>query len=152
LRRVRAAAAFSAGASGAVPPMATILIVDDDPDTREILSRCVERVGHRAVPADNGWEALLALDGHAVDVILLDVMMPGMDGPTFLKILREGQDRTAARIPVVVMSALAPETVRQRLGRLGVSAVVPKASGRLEDLLGIVQRHAGGGASSPGAN
>jgi CheY-like chemotaxis protein len=123
--------------------MATILIVDDDPDTREILSRCVERGGHRAVPADNGWEALLALDGHSVDVILLDVMMPGMDGPTFLRILREGQDRAAARIPVVVVSALSPETVRKRLGRLGVEEIVPKAGGRLEDLIGVVQRHVG---------
>jgi two-component system, CAI-1 autoinducer sensor kinase/phosphatase CqsS len=128
--------------------MATILIVDDDPDTREILSRCVERVGHRAVPADNGWEALLALDGQTVDAIVLDLMMPGMDGPTFLKILREGQDRAVAQIPVVVLSALSPETARKRLGRLGVEAIVPKASGRLEDLMGIVQQHVGAAHSN----
>src|SRR6266566_5058552 len=65
---------------GRTCPMATILVVDDDRDTCEVVSRYLEKSGHHAVSAENGWEALLRLDAHTVNLILLDVMMPGMDG------------------------------------------------------------------------
>jgi len=122
--------------------MATILVVDDDPDTCEVVSRYLEKSGHHAVSAENGWEALLRLDSHTVNLILLDVMMPGMDGETFLKILRG--DRHQKSIPVAVMSALSEDVVRSRLERLGVVEILPKGSGHLRDLLNVVERLAGG--------
>ena len=57
--------------------MAKVLVVEDDADTLEMVSRTLEKSGHLVVPAANGWEALLALDSHHISVIVLDLMMPG---------------------------------------------------------------------------
>lgn len=119
--------------------MATILVVDDDAETRDLLTRFLERVGHHALPAANGWEALLALDASAVDLILLDMMMPGMDGPTFLRVLRACREQRGTA--VVVVSALDPERVASKLGSLAVAEVLPKKD--LANLLRAVERHAG---------
>jgi two-component system, OmpR family, response regulator len=124
--------------------MATILVVDDDADTRELMTRYLGRAGHATVDAANGWEALIALDRHAIDLILLDVMMPGMDGRTFLEILRDGQFHHD--VPVIAVSALTPEAVRARLGKLGLVEVLPKEDGFFAGLLAAVSRHAGGSA------
>ena len=83
--------------------MASVLVVDDEPDICELISRYLEAGGHHPITAANGWEALLALDAHPVDLILLDVTMPGMDGVTFLKILRNAQKKM--RTPVIVVTA-----------------------------------------------
>ena len=64
--------------------MPSILLVDDDPNFTELLSRFLQEQGYNLYTAANGWEALLVLDQQAIDLILLDVMMPGMDGITFL--------------------------------------------------------------------
>ena len=53
--------------------MATILVVEDDFDTRDLLARLLEREGYDALSAANGWDALLVLDNHNVDLVLLDV-------------------------------------------------------------------------------
>jgi CheY-like chemotaxis protein len=126
--------------------MATILVVDDDPDTCEVVSRYLEKSGHHAVSAENGWEALLRLDTHTVNLILLDVMMPGMDGATFLTILRGDQHQKS--IPVAVMSALSPDVIGSRLARLDVADILPKGSGYLSDLLKVVERLTGGKADA----
>jgi two-component system response regulator VanR len=126
--------------------MATILVVDDDPDTCEVVSRYLEKSGHHAVSAENGWEALLRLDTHTVNLILLDVMMPGMDGVTFLRILRG--DRHQKSIPVAVMSALSQDAVKSRLERLGVADILTKGGGYLRDLLEVVERLTGGNADA----
>src|SRR4030095_16023255 len=98
--------------------MALVLVVDDDPDTCEMLSKRLEIQGHRTICAHNGWEALLALDRRMVDLILLDVMMPGMDGVTFVKILRRAKDMLST--PVILVTALDPSDVLERLGDLTV--------------------------------
>lgn len=81
-----------------------VLLVDDDDDLRTVAALCLSRIG--------GWETLIAPDGATAlqlavasmpDVVLLDVMMPGMDGFAVLAKLRE--DRRTARIPVVFLTA-----------------------------------------------
>ena len=119
--------------------MARILIVDDDSDTRELVCRYVEKAGHETVSASNGWEALLALDGLSVDLILLDVMMPGMDGETFLRILRNAQRQSDT--PVVIISAMGRESVERRLARLQVADILPKSDHFFADLPRVVSRH-----------
>ena len=119
--------------------MATILVVDDDFDTRELLCRYMEKAGHETLSAANGWEALLAMEGKRVDLILLDVMMPGMDGETFLKILRNAQRQSDT--PVVVVSAMGRETIEKRLSRLQVADILPKTDHFFTDLPGIVSKH-----------
>ena len=73
--------------------MAHILYVDDEPPIRAILQDTLERLGHDAVGAANVPEALAALSGAPVDLIISDVKMPGMSGLDFLELLRdEGRD------------------------------------------------------------
>ncbi len=82
----------------------TILIVDDDPVQRRLLSAAVERFGHKPVAVEGGEAALDLLrgpDGEAVALMILDLVMPDLDGMAVLARLREG-DR---RIPVIVQTA-----------------------------------------------
>jgi DNA-binding response OmpR family regulator len=80
--------------------MATVLIVDDDPKIRELLRLYVEREGHRAAFAADGPEALAVAGQSRPDLVLLDVMLPGLDGFEVCRQLREVSD-----VPVVVLTA-----------------------------------------------
>jgi len=78
----------------------TILIVDDDPQIREVLNLALEGNGFRTVTASNGEEALRALHQRPADLIILDISMPHMDGFTAIKSLRE-----TSNVPVLFLSA-----------------------------------------------
>jgi CheY-like chemotaxis protein len=77
-----------------------VLVVDDDASIRELLSTVLEDDGYEVVSAVNGEDALAVCARWRPDVIVLDLMMPIMDGWTFAKRLRERDD-----IPIVVLSA-----------------------------------------------
>ena len=77
-----------------------VLVVDDDASIRELLSAALEDDGYEVLPAKNGQDALAVCERWRPDVIVLDLMMPVMDGWTFAKRLRERDD-----IPIVVLSA-----------------------------------------------
>jgi len=81
-----------------------ILMIDDESDIQTVARLALETLGGFTVQLCNsGSEAVMIASAFKPDVILLDVMMPGMDGPTTLKTLRD-QPRTAA-IPVIFMTA-----------------------------------------------
>jgi DNA-binding response OmpR family regulator len=80
--------------------MATVLIVDDDPKIRDLLRLYVEREGHRAAFAADGPEALAVAGQSPPDLVLLDVMLPGLDGFEVCRRLREASD-----VPVVLLTA-----------------------------------------------
>jgi two-component system, chemotaxis family, chemotaxis protein CheY len=77
-----------------------VLVVDDDASIRELLSTALEDDGYEVMPAMNGQDALAVCARWRPDVIVLDLMMPVMDGWTFAKRLRETDE-----IPIVVLSA-----------------------------------------------
>jgi DNA-binding response OmpR family regulator len=81
-----------------------LLVVDDDPDNREVLRRRLEREGHRAECAEDGDRALEMVAEQQFDLVLLDVMMPGKDGYEVLEELK-GSPETRD-IPVIMISAL----------------------------------------------
>ncbi len=81
---------------------ATVLAVDDSADNRELLGRYLAREGHTVLVASSGAEALQILQEEAVDVVLLDLIMPGMDGREVLKHIKENSAWRA--IPVIVIS------------------------------------------------
>src|SRR5205823_9944209 len=81
-----------------------ILVVDDDPDIRELLFTALEDEGFEVFPAANGQEALAAIRTFRPDVIVLDLMMPVMDGWQFAKALR-ARDEGDEDIPLVLLSA-----------------------------------------------
>jgi two-component system, chemotaxis family, chemotaxis protein CheY len=83
------------------PPL--VLVVDDDPDILEVVCDILEGEGYRVARARNGRDALTRVDEELPRVILLDLMMPVMDGPAFANALHgRGEDH---QIPIVVISA-----------------------------------------------
>ncbi|HJS17781.1 MAG TPA: ATP-binding protein, partial [Anaerolineales bacterium] len=111
----------------------TILIVDDDPGILDIHCRLVEQSGRRAVTARNGREALRWVEEQAPDLILLDLMMPEMDGFTVLDELRA---REATRdIPVIILTArLLSDADLDRCNR-GVATILGKGLFSAEETL-----------------
>ena len=127
--------------------MARVLVVEDDADSLEIVTRTLERAGHVAVPAANGWEGLLALDGHHVDVVVLDLMMPGLNGSAFLRIIRNDQRRKA--LPVIILTALNSGDVLRTVSELGVQEWLLKADYTSQQLTDAVQRLSTPAATRP---
>jgi CheY-like chemotaxis protein len=102
-----------------------ILIVDDEDDIREVAQMSLEMVaGWEVIPARSGDEGVRLAARHRPDAILLDVMMPGMDGPATAGLLR-GAPETAA-IPVILLTAKVQPADRRRLEALGVAGVLAK--------------------------
>src|SRR5882672_3467186 len=94
----------------------TILVVDDHPDNRELLMRRLEREGFRVLGAESGPQALDKVKGGPVSLILLDVMMPGMNGIEVLQAVRE--DHSASELPVIMVTAKAQsDDVVEALGQ-----------------------------------
>jgi signal transduction histidine kinase/DNA-binding LacI/PurR family transcriptional regulator/AraC-like DNA-binding protein len=102
----------------------TVLVVDDDPGILDMHCRLIERLGCRTITARNGREALAVLEHTRPDLILLDLMMPEMDGFAVLDVLRE---REATRdIPVIILTArMLAEADLERCNR-GVAAILGK--------------------------
>lgn len=103
--------------------MPTVLIVEDDPDMREIERATLGSAGYEVLLAGDGAEGLARLEDRRPCVILLDLMMPRMDGLTFLA---ERQRRQLADdVPVVCVSAAGPEMVAHAI-RLGARECIHK--------------------------
>src|SRR5207237_4765482 len=103
-----------------------------------MLGKLVDPTGHDIAFASNGCEALLVLDNGNVDLILLDLMMPGMDGSTFLQILQS--EHRKRNIPVAVITALDGDDARKRVGKLDTIALLPKDSQLINSSLSLIQR------------
>lgn len=81
-----------------------LLVVDDNEVNRDVLSQRLKRQGHDVVTAENGRDALIAVRSQAFDLVLLDIMMPEMDGYEVLQELKA--DKALRHIPVIMISAL----------------------------------------------
>jgi CheY-like chemotaxis protein len=102
-----------------------ILIIDDEDDIREVAAMSLESVaGWEVILASSGAQGLVSAAEYLPDAILLDVMMPGMDGPTTFRELRKNP-RTA-RIPVLLLTAKVQSNDQRRFADLGVEAVLFK--------------------------
>lgn len=102
-----------------------ILYVDDEPDIREIVQMALDLVPTLAVDtADSGMRALQSMQQSRPDLVLLDVMMPGMDGPSTLRQMRSQPE--LANIPVIFMTAKAMPQEVARFRALGAAAVIAK--------------------------
>ena len=116
-----------------------VLVVDDDPDIRALLVSVLTEDGYDARSAHDGRDALEVLDKWQADVVVLDLMMPVMDGWTFAERMRERWN-----IPIVVLSAA--NDVKRHGNRLGAAYVMPKPFD-IEALLPCIARVAGGSAA-----
>ena len=117
LRQALPALLSSAGSTQTAPPSnlvadsaavahrneaGVILAVDDMPENRELISRLLSRAGHTVISAESGEEALELLETRGVDVVLLDLMMPGIGGAEVLRIMKEHEGLRAT--PVIMIS------------------------------------------------
>jgi CheY-like chemotaxis protein len=102
-----------------------ILIIDDEADIRRIANLALGRVGLMEVlEATSGVEGLRKAEDNHPDAILLDVMMPGLDGPSTLAALRSNP--ATANIPVIFLTAKAMVSELSRLRALGAAGVLTK--------------------------
>jgi CheY-like chemotaxis protein len=102
-----------------------ILIIDDEDDIREVAALSLESVaGWEVIRASSGVEGLARAAEYQPDAILLDVMMPGMDGPTTFRELRKNE--ATWKIPVLLLTAKVQSSDQRRFADLGVEAVLFK--------------------------
>ena len=90
---------------------ANILVVDDNVDACRALVRLIQHEGHRATSVNSGEDAVAWLAREVPDLVILDEMMPGMDGLAVLRIIRT--DSRLERVPVVMFSALSDPQFRE---------------------------------------
>ncbi len=119
-----------------MPNKKTILVVDDIPLMRTMLVKYIKTLGTKilkedydaasieVIEAQNGKVALQKMKEHRVDLIFLDLMMPEMDGLTFLGVKRENPEFN--RIPVIVCSALGEKDTVDKAKDLGAKAYIMK--------------------------
>src|SRR5687767_10016238 len=120
--------------------MSTILVVDDTALARETVARLLEHEGFRTIKARNGKQAWAMMYHDRPDLVLLDLMMPEMDGVTFLSMLRRSP--LWDDLPVVVLTGADDrDHLITRAWELGVSDLVPKATFGFQDLLDRVRKH-----------
>jgi DNA-binding response OmpR family regulator len=101
--------------------MTTVLVVDDDLTVRDVVRRYLELAGHRVALADNGEDALAWAAEHRPDLVVLDLMLPGIDG---LEVCR--RLRATSSVPVVMLTALGEEENRIAGLQLGADDYVTK--------------------------
>lgn len=120
----------------------TILVVDDEDAIRHTLTVILEKNNYRVLSAPNGRDAITLFLSHRdeVQLVLTDIMMPGMNGVTLIKTLRS----FSPRIHVVAASGLHDQDRRDELALLGVTQVLAKPCSR-EELLKAVERELGAG-------
>jgi signal transduction histidine kinase/CheY-like chemotaxis protein/ligand-binding sensor domain-containing protein len=115
----------------------TVLIVDDDAQARELLRRGLEKLGCQVREAENGRDALTAVAAESPALILLDLIMPEMDGFEFLRQLR---GRTGiGGVPVIVITAKDLSDADHRLLNGWVTEVLQKGGYTMEDLLAQIR-------------
>lgn len=99
----------------------TILVVDDELLIRKVIREYLESENYKVLEAENGLDALRVLTSNKVDLIILDIMMPKMDGFTCLEEIRKTKDT-----PVIMLSAMKEETDKLNSFNLGVDDYVTK--------------------------
>lgn len=103
-----------------------VLIVDDDLGCGRLLALLIRHLGHQARHVPNGYKAMEAMSADRPDLVILDVMMPGIDGLEVLRRIRE--DPSTANVPVIMFSALADPVFSQSVREKGANDYWVKAS------------------------
>ena len=130
--------------------MASVLLVEDDADTSDAVSRFLQNAGHEVHCAVTGREALSSLLVSTPDVIVLDVRLPEMDGVAFLDVARSYY--RWSQLPVVLVTAYASGPHIEKARELGVRHIFVKANYELNDLLTAVNEQAANKGKPPPVN
>ena len=106
-----------------VRPTLNILVAEDNPVNQKVALIILKKLGYRADLAKNGQEVLTALEGHAYDLVLMDVQMPEMDGIEATKIIRE---RWPQGPKIIVITSFNPEFCREMCFNAGADDFILK--------------------------
>ncbi|HEY9282801.1 MAG TPA: PAS domain S-box protein [Pyrinomonadaceae bacterium] len=113
-----------------------VLVVDDEPDTRELLRVGLEQCGAEVTTAASAGEALVAMTAEPPDVLISDIGMPGEDGYELIRHVRELPAEAGGRVPAIALTAYARVEDRMRALRAGYQMHVPKPV-ELEELVAV---------------
>jgi len=91
-----------------------ILVVDDDPDIQEAIGAVLEACSYQTVMASDGNEALIKLKDERPDLMILDLLMPTMDGFSVLKELQDPRRSKYSNIPILILSSVKEDASRRR--------------------------------------
>jgi DNA-binding NtrC family response regulator len=119
--------------------MATILLVEDCDSSRRALGRLLEMDGHRVIATENGWQGLGAMESGDVDLVVLDLKLPGMDGVHFLK--DKGWEERWHGVPVIVMSGQEKDNRVWKDHGQRIKGWIEKGGVGGEELLEVVRRN-----------
>jgi len=103
-----------------------ILVAEDNPVNQRVTLYVLQKAGHSALAVGNGKEALTALQRETIDVVLMDVQMPEMDGFEATAAIRAEEARTGRHLPIVAMTAHAMKGDRERCVQAGMDDYVSK--------------------------
>ena len=126
-----------------------ILVVEDDPDINQLLCTIMSDAGYQCQPAFSGSEAMLWAERERFDLVLLDLMLPGLTGEEFITRIRRGRT-----MPIIVLSAKAGLEDKVNVLRLGADDFIPKPFDNLEVLARVeaqlrrYKQFSGGGGSA----
>ena len=112
--------------------MPYILVVEDDTDSREVLCQALTKMGHEVACVSNGREALASILTRTPELVVLDLFMPEMDGPTLLEVLRSYLRLQS--LPVVVLTAMSDGPMVDRARHLKVNAILAKGKATFEEI------------------
>jgi two-component system, sensor histidine kinase and response regulator len=115
-----------------------ILLAADDSVNQKLLVRLLENRGHSVVVVPNGREALAALTRDQFDLILMDVQMPEMDGVQATAAIRQKEQQTSTRLPIIAMTARARGEDEERCRNAGMDGYISKPI-RADELLAVVE-------------
>lgn len=118
--------------------MATILIVEDSPSQAQVIQRIVESAGHRSLLAENGEAGIEMAQQHHPDLILMDVIMPNLNG--FQATRKLTRDEATKEIPVIILTTKSMESDRAWGMRQGAQAYLTKPFIE-NDLTRLIDQH-----------
>jgi PAS domain S-box-containing protein len=120
-----------------------VLLAEDNPVNQEVALRLLERRGHSVIVAENGRQALTAIQRHKFDLVLMDVQMPEMGGLEATQLIREKEKLTGEHLPILAMTAHAMQGDRERCIAAGMDGYLAKPidpKSFLQTVEGISQR------------
>jgi len=121
-------------------PKNTILLIDDDTSLHDLCRAILARMGYKCISAFNGVEGLEKIREHHPDLILLDLMMPDMDGEqVYQELISNAEYQAYKDIPVIMLTAISHDEEREnKMLKLGVSAYLNKPFG-LNELVNVIK-------------
>ncbi len=114
-----------------------ILIVEDDPDSRRLTRRILQISGYTTIEATDGKQGVESAKAKKPDLILMDIMMPVMDGYAACSIIKA--DKATREIPVVMLTAMGYELNKQLAEKIGADDYITKPINR-EELLDVINQ------------